>query len=205
MKLEVKMIERKEQLTELHPFHVENALWGTEQFPKMHGYIGFIPGDGFYLKLVCEETNPLRTYTKANDPVYQDSAMEVFLMFDSEGEKAHKGVYINLEMNSNGALLAGYGSGHAYRSFFTNAEHAMFECKAEIHEKNWTVELKVPVVLLERIYGPLHLGEKSEFTCNFYKISETKSCEHYVSYAPIESDIPNFHVPEFFAEAEIVR
>lgn len=71
----------------------------------MHGYIGFIPRDGFYLKLVCEETNPLRTYTKANDPVYQDSAMEVFLMFDSEGEKAHKGVYINLEMNSNGAFL----------------------------------------------------------------------------------------------------
>ncbi len=32
MKLEVKMIERKEQLTELHPFNVENTLWGTRAF-----------------------------------------------------------------------------------------------------------------------------------------------------------------------------
>lgn len=33
MKLEVAIIERKEQLDDLIPFRVENALWGTEKFP----------------------------------------------------------------------------------------------------------------------------------------------------------------------------
>ena len=55
MKLEVAIIERKEQLDDLIPFRVENALWGTEKFPPMYGYIGFIPQDAFYLKLICEE------------------------------------------------------------------------------------------------------------------------------------------------------
>ena len=32
MKLEVAIIERKEQLDDLIPFRVENALWGTEKF-----------------------------------------------------------------------------------------------------------------------------------------------------------------------------
>ena len=38
MKLEVAIIERKEQLDDLIPFRVENALWGTEKFPPMYGY-----------------------------------------------------------------------------------------------------------------------------------------------------------------------
>ena len=62
MKLEVAIIERKEQLDDLIPFRVENALWGTEKFPPMYGYIGFIPQDAFYLKLICEEKNPQLYY-----------------------------------------------------------------------------------------------------------------------------------------------
>ena len=52
-----------------------------------------------------------------------------------------------------------------------------FECHAEVHENDWTAELKVPVKILEKIYGPLNLGEGSYFTCNFYKISESKEAE----------------------------
>jgi len=205
MKLEIKMIERKEQLTELHPFHVENALWGTEHFPVTYGYLGLIPGDAFYLKMICEEENPLRNYTDANDPVYRDSAMGAYLMFEPLHSRMSKEIYINLEVNANGALLAGYGSKRTYRSYFTGAEHERFECHAEIHKNDWTAEMRIPIDLLERIYGPLELGEGSYFTCNFYKISETKECEHYASYSPILSSVPSFHMPEFFADAEIVK
>ena len=85
------------------------------------------------------------------------------------------------------------------------AERVGFECHAEVHENDWTAELKVPVKILEKIYGPLNLGEGSYFTCNFYKISESKEAEHYASYSPILSSVPSFHVPEFFADAKIVR
>ena len=90
MKLEVAIIERKEQLDDLIPFRVENALWGTEKFPPMYGYIGFIPQDAFYLKLICEEKNPLRVYTEINDPIYRDSVMEAYLMFEPVSSRANE-------------------------------------------------------------------------------------------------------------------
>ena len=178
MKLEVAIIERKEQLDDLIPFRVENALWGTEKFPPMYGYIGFIPQDAFYLKLICEEKNPLRVYTEINDPIYRDSVMEAYLMFEPVSSRANEENYLNFAVNANGVLHAEYGSRRMYRSYFTEAERVGFECHAEVHENDWTAELKVPVKILEKIYGPLNLGEGSYFTCNFYKISESKEAEH---------------------------
>ena len=56
-------------------------VWGTEKIAKTYGYIGFVPGEGLYIKLVCVEKNPLRIYKKDQDPVYKDSAMEAFFQF----------------------------------------------------------------------------------------------------------------------------
>lgn len=204
MELEVAMIQKKEDLTELTPFQVDYALWGTKEFPKTYGYIGFVPEDGFYLKMVCEESDPLRTFQNANDPVYKDSAMEAFLMFEPPVSRGTKALYLSLEANAYGTLLAAYGEMRMYRTYFTGDEHRAFECSARIEEDKWSIELRVPVWLLEKVYGPLELGEGSYFTCNFYKISETAEIEHYASFSPILTSIPSFHLPEFFAEAEIV-
>lgn len=70
--------KNKELLESVEMFKIENLLWGTEKIAKTYGYIGFVPGDGLYIKLVCEEKNPLRIYKKDQDPVYKDSAMEAF-------------------------------------------------------------------------------------------------------------------------------
>lgn len=201
--MEVKMIYNVDELEMTAPFYVDKLLWGTKHIPKTCAYIGFVQGDAFYVKMVCEESNPLRNYTKQKDPVYRDSAMEVFLLFNSERERMEQPVYLNFEANANGALIASYGEERLYRSYFTNAEYREFDCKAEIKEDRWSFALRIPVTVLERIYGPLNLGEGSVFECNFYKISETKEIEHYASYSPIQSRVPSFHVPEFFAEAVI--
>lgn len=76
---------------------------------------------------------------------------------------------------------------------------------AEVHENDWTAELKVPVKILEKNLRTAEFRRRSYFTCNFYKISESKEAEHYASYSPILSSVPSFHVPEFFADAKIVR
>lgn len=204
MKLEVAIIQTKEELTRLIPFKVEHALWGTKEFPETYGYIGFVPGDGFYLKMVCKESDPLRNYMDDNDPVYKDSAMEAFLMFEPPAFRSPLTLYLSLEANANGALLAAYGEKRMYRTYFTGEEHKAFECRAQMEENEWSVEMRVPIWLLEKVYGSLYLEEGSYFTCNFYKISETAEIEHYASYSPILTSIPSFHLPEFFAEAEIV-
>ena len=61
--MEVRLIENKELLESVEMFKIENLLWGTEKIAKTYGYIGFVQGEGLYIKLVCEEKDPLRVYT----------------------------------------------------------------------------------------------------------------------------------------------
>ncbi len=57
----------------------------------------------------------------------------------------------------------------------------------------------------EDLLNSLHLNIGSNFWCNFYKISEAAKIEHYASYAPIRTEVPSFHLPEFFATADVVE
>lgn len=203
--MKIKMIGSAAELRSVEPFYVEHLLWGTKSIPKTYGYIGFVPDEGFYLKMICEEQSPLRTYIHNQDPVYKDSTMEAFFMFEPERESTGLPVYFNLEMNSNGALLAAYGQDRAHRISFSEEGCRRVGCRAQINEKSWEVDFQVPIALLNEMYGPLHLGEGSTFSCNFYKISETKEIEHYASYSPVLSETPDFHLPEYFEKAIIVR
>lgn len=203
MSMLVEVIESKKELETVEPFYVEQLLWGTKSIPKTYGYLGFVPEDGFYLKMVCEEKEPLRTYENVLDPVFRDSAMEAFFQFENEERMRGFEVYLNFEVNANGALLAAYGSGRTYRTFFTKDELEAFECNAVVEEESWNFQLHIPLKILDEVYGPLNLGRGSRFTCNFYKISEAKEIEHYASCFPIRSEIPSFHMPEYFGEAVI--
>ena len=60
--MEVQVIENKELLESVEPFEIANLLWGTEKIAKTYGYIGFVPEDELYLKLVCLGKNPFRVY-----------------------------------------------------------------------------------------------------------------------------------------------
>ena len=193
---DIKIIENKEALTSVTPLEIENLLWGTKEIPRTYFYIGLVPDDAFYVHMVCEESDPLRTHTGINVPVYQDSAMELFLHFDPRG--SYSPVYVNFELNANGGIMAEYGTERAYRSYFTKAEYEQFDVKAEISEDKWTADFRIPIKILEHIYGPLDLKEGDKFTFNLYKISESAQIEHYASYSPIRTSTPTFHVPEFF-------
>ena len=201
----VEVIGSKKELEDVEPFYVEQLLWGTQSIPKTYGYLGFVPKEGFYLKMVCEEKEPLRTYENVLDPVYRDSAMEAFFQFETERGGRGSAVYLNFEVNANGALLAAYGSGRTYRTFFTKEELEAFDCNAAVEEERWNFQLHIPLKILEEIYGPLNLGRGSRFSCNFYKISEAKEIEHKASCFPNQSEIPSFHMPEYFGEAVIAE
>lgn len=199
--MRVKIIKNKMELENQERFEVSNLLWGTKQIPNTYGYLGFVPEDGFYLKMVCEEKDPLRVYTKFGDPVYQDSAMEAFFMFMNGKEGVTP--YFNFEMNANGALLTEIGTGRAGRKKLSEEIGQWLTCEAEIEENQWSVSLHLPLSVIEQFYGTIDFKEGCQFRCNFYKISETKETEHYASCFPIDSETPNFHMPEFFGSAII--
>ena len=100
--------------------------------------------------------------------------MEAFLMFG--GGSDPEPVYLNLEANANGALLAEYGTERNGRIRFSREEGEAFGCRTGIRDGQWTLSLRLPLAVLDRIYGrKLDLQEGSRFSCNFYKVCETEA------------------------------
>ena len=201
--MKISQLQNAGQLENTEPFYVRNLLWGTESIPETFGRLGFIPGDGFYLNMVCMESDPLRTYTEDQSPVCMDSAMEAFFCFTGGDGSGETPVYLNFVMNAHGALLAEYGRNRRERTPFSTDEMKMLSHRAQIGPDRWSIFLRIPPAVLENIYGPLHFEGGSRFTCNFYKISETREHEHYASWSPVRTEHPDFHRPEYFGPAEI--
>lgn len=103
-----------------------------------------------------EKSSP--NYKEDQDPVYKDSAVEAFFRFNS-GDGSRQDIYLNFEMNANGAILAGYGKNKTERTPFEADMLQKLNCKAEVEEEQWNVSLMVPIEILECIYGELYLKE----------------------------------------------
>lgn len=204
MKYCIKRINKKSQIETCEKFFITHYMWNSTQEPKAYGWMGYLEEEGLFVKMVCEEKNPKRVYHNPQDPVYTDSAMEIFLAFPEEGEKlSNDCMYTNFEINSNGAMLANFGKGRQNRQPVTEEQYALTGVKAGIEENLWYLEVLFPESYLKEICDFEKVKKGNPFYCNFYKIAEDKEIEHYGSYSPIESETPNFHLPVCFAEAQI--
>ena len=201
MKYSVKRITGKEQIETCEKFMVDHYMWDSTREPKVYGWMGYLEGEGLFVKMVCEETNPRRVFKLHTDPVYQDSTMEAFLAFP-EGEISNDCMYTNFEINSNGAMLANFGRGWN-RQYISKEQYEMTGVHAQIEEDKWYWEVLFPESYLKEICDFESVKEGKAFYCNFYKICESPEDLHFGSYSPIESEKPNFHLPICFAQAVI--
>lgn len=151
---------------------------------------------GLTVRLFCRERNPRAVYTKPNDPVYKDSCLEFFV-------KAEEGAsYCNFELNAKAALLAGRGE-PGNRTRILEEGQAVFQARPLSLEDGWGVELRVP-------FQVLGVGERADrsnpprLRCNFYKCGDDTSIPHYGCWSPIDNLTPQFHLPEFFGQLELV-
>lgn len=203
MTYQVKRIKNRNQIEQCELFSITNYMWESKQEPKVHGWMGYLEGEGLFVKMICEETDPIRVYKNHKEPVYKDSAMEIFLAFPKE-VLSNDCMYTNFEINSNGAMLANYGEGRQGRQFITDAQYEQTGVKAVIEEDKWYLEVLFPEDYLKQICDFEEIKAGKDFYCNFYKIAETEEIQHFGSYSPIESEKPNFHLPVCFAKAVIV-
>ncbi len=196
----VNKINNINQLKDCPTFHIDQYQWTKDYKPKAFGQMALLHNYGFVISMTAMETNPLRRYIEDNDPVYKDSGLEAFLNFTPDNVD---NVYLNFEMNANGALLSHFGV-KGNREQVNNLTAYRTYCEAFIEENSWNVLLMIPMELICELYQvkPFDIGDS--FTCNFYKISEDVSIEHYASFAPIDSLKPDFHLPQFFTKAIIV-
>ena len=203
-------IPGEENIDACMPFQVANIQWNSRVHPVTIGHMGYLPHEGLLVFMKCYEQNPLRTMTQNMDPVCLDSAMEAFFAFPERAIAEHEaytpddnGLYLNFECNANGAMYATYGHGRQGRTALLPEEFAAARPRVRILPDSWELTFLVPMRLLSRVADIQAFSPGDVFYCNFYKISETPEIEHYLSFSPITSERPNFHLPRFFAKAVI--
>ena len=203
-----KIIGSTEQIDLCPVFSVDNIQWTCKRKPSAQGRMGYIPGKGLFVRMLCDEKDPLRTVTENMGRVCGDSALEAFFAFpdenaplDGEGFPSNDGLYFNFEINANGALYAKTGRGRKGRVALFEDEMKATYPAAWVSPDGWGAEFIVPLALLQRTAGINELTNGDVFFCNFYKISENPDIEHYLSFSAIQSEKPNFHLPRFFAKS----
>lgn len=202
------LISNKDELARCPVFEIKHFQWTSRQQPKTYGQMGYLDNQGLYLRITSLERNPKRLLTNHRDMVCKDSAIEAFFAFpDTSLQQTDPpqadSLYFNFEVNANGAMYAKYGYGRKNRQFLTDEEYALTGVQAQIESDRWMIELLIPLEVLKRVGGILRFAAGDIFFCNFYKISEDPAIEHYASYSPIDCETPNFHLPQYFAQAVV--
>lgn len=182
---------------------IGSVNWNTFPYRPMVQFRMAYTDQGLLLHYVVREEKTRAKYAKDGDPVWTDSCVEFFVI---PGE----GHYYNFECNCIGTLLLNGGKERKNRTDspqtikdkvkrWTSLPHQTFETPRE--EDEWQVALLIPyeAFFLENIVTL----EGKTIRANFYKCGDELPTPHYVSWNPIESPKPNFHLPNFFGAVEL--
>lgn len=145
------------------------------------------------------------TFHQHGDPVFNDSCVELFIS-DAEG------TYLNVECNPFGAVLSGIGRSRHERlrmgvDFFsrlgvwTSIDRS--ESQAPPTKGTWESLLQIPMDVAFKGFVDKTL-EDMVFTGNLYKCGDLLRHPHYISWAPIHTDAPDFHQSEYFGRFEFL-
>lgn len=137
-------------------------------------------------------------YTKPNGQVWTDSCVEFFV---SPGQD---GTYYNIECNCIGTILLGTGKdgvkSHAGAETIATIDRwtslGSDPFAERLEETAWEAALVIPFTAFFNHH--IDSLEGKNIRANFYKCGDELSTPHFVSWNPIETEHPNFHVPEFF-------
>ncbi len=144
------------------------------------------------------EENLRCTYTRRDDPLYDEDVVELFIAPDPENPCR----YFELEFNARGTIFdakvvhpTADGSGRPMVD--KSWDCPGLAVKARTGTKFWEVEIEIPFAGLE-IPVPTP-GTRWRF--NAYRIDYGPP-DHYLAWSPTRTPRPNFHVPDRFGVLE---
>ena len=157
--------------------------------------------DRLLLHYRVEEQSVRAVARHDNENIWEDSCVEFFI------SPVEDGTYYNVECNCAGHLLVGGGRVNPDRVRSELSVMGAIDRWASLGstpfdtiegKTHWEVALVIPVSTffmhdVARLDGRV-------MRANFYKCGDKLPVPHFVSWAPIVTDRPNFHCPEFFGE-----
>lgn len=178
-----------------------------DHFPKVLAKLAY-DDEAIYVIYKVEDQYVLAATKNYQGPVYTDSCVEFFF---TPHEDVSLG-YFNLEMNCGGTALFNFQPEPRTNVLqipkidFDQIQiaHSMPEIiSPEITEPvTWFLEYRIPFSILEK-YSKLNKPAPGvKWRANLYKCADTTSHPHWLTWAKVEYNRPNFHLPEFFGELE---
>ncbi|MEF9950860.1 MAG: carbohydrate-binding family 9-like protein [Mucinivorans sp.] len=136
--------------------------------------------------------------------VWTDSAVEFFISFDDTG-------YYNFEFNCIGRALLAFRKQKPSPEVASPEVMAMIERDSTLGSEcfeeryldagdkvNWELNVRIPREVFFRHKIECFDGLRARG--NFYKCGDGLSKPHYLSWSPIDTPAPNFHVEQFFGD-----
>ena len=161
-------------------------------------------GDAIHLEYKVNEATVRALQCTPGGFVYEDSCVEFFIQPDPADPH-----YYNFEWNAIGNLYLAWRTGRKNPELApaevldrVRAE-ASLGCKPFAEhpaDTPWTLKLTIPAAALWHNDIKDFSGLKAK--ANFYKCGDGLATPHYVSWAPVETEKPDYHRPEFFASLE---
>lgn len=194
-KYTVAIVQDEAQAQHVEKMNIGIANWGGDYRPNTWAQLAYIKGQGFWLRLHCDEQNPRRTFTQPDQPVFQDSCLEGFINFNPDDPKIG---YINFEINANGAMWCAVGRQRHGRIFLRRLGIQVPQPEVQMDAQGWTATVLIPLELIYSVYGEIPFEQGSRLAGNFYKCGDATEQPHYLSWAPIPLPNPDYHTPEHF-------
>ncbi|MDD7342932.1 MAG: carbohydrate-binding family 9-like protein [Bacteroidales bacterium] len=184
--------------------NLEHTRLDCVNWPEVHSYkpdcqVATAHSDKYlyvYFSVICQD---LRAVNTANlSPVAQDSCVEFFMQVPGSDE------YWNFEFNCIGTVNASHRVTRPNAVRLTDEQIAAIKryasCGNEpFDEKHGTFCWDLTVAIPFSLVGIDPANKPSHIMGNFYKCADKTAHPHYVSWAPIALDKPNFHATQFFA------
>lgn len=161
-------------------------------------------GNELFLKFEVIEQYTMAKIATDNGEVWTDSCVEFFIALDDTG-------YYNFEFSCIGKALLGFRKEKPHATHGTTEIMQTIKRYSTLGSENfeeangnnvWELTVAIPASSLFRHHLKNWTGVKA--TANVYKCGDNLSHPHYLSWKPIDTPTPNFHVARCFSEVEFI-
>ena len=144
-------------------------------------------GERLHVRMTAKESAVRATLTGATDMVCEDSCLEFFFAPDPADKR-----YFNFEWNPLGTLYLGFGAERGSRvRQLVRVKDELFAPKPFRTADGWGIEFVVPASFIALYFPGFAL--RGEAAGNFYKCGDRTEKPHYLAWAKLTCDHPDYH------------
>ena len=145
-----------------------------------------------YVRLQATEKDIRAQHTGLLDEICEDSCLEFFFCPQEADSR-----YFNIEVNPNGAMFLGFGTGLADLQRLI-PEHPPILPQIVRTEDGWVLEYAIPYSFVRLFFPDFSPAPGKSIRANCYKCGDLTSVPHWLCWNEVPAEPFTFHCPAHF-------